>query len=140
MTVQDGDRIGTGKRDWTRSKILMELISVSHGSLMLRIYFWLVLITFSAPAAQTSRKTVINEYHGTRIKDDYQWLENAADPAVRKWTAEQNRAARQNLDKLPTRVSLAYEFAKLFSAMSADYSGVDVRSNRVFAMKFKRSE
>jgi prolyl oligopeptidase len=115
----------------------MELIDVSHGSSMMRISLWLLFITFSATAAQTPRKTVINEYHGTRVKDDYQWLENAADPAVRKWTAEQNRVARQQLDKLPTRASLAYEFGKLFSAMSADYSGVVVRSNRVFALKFK---
>jgi prolyl oligopeptidase len=88
-------------------------------------------------AAQAKRKPVTTAYHGTRVIDNYQWLENPADPAVRKWTDEQNRATRSHLDKLPTRGPLAYEFQKLVSAVSADYSSLVVRSNQIFALKFK---
>jgi len=125
------------KSDSTCGKLLMELLPVPHVSLMMRICISLLLTVLAAGAAQTPRKTVVNEYQGVRIKDDYQWLENATDPKVSKWTADQNRTAREYLDKLPTRASLTYEFGKLFSAVSADYSGIVVRSNRIFAMKFK---
>ncbi len=91
------------------------------------------------PAAEvtTLRKPVTNEYHGVKVADDYQWLENAADPAVREWTAAQNRAARSYLDAMPTRAALEYQFGKLFDNVSADFHTLKVRSTVVFALKFK---
>ena len=44
--------------------------------------------------AATPKKPVTNVYHGVSVADDYQWLENFEDPAVRKWNDEQNAAAR----------------------------------------------
>jgi prolyl oligopeptidase len=91
----------------------------------------------SADAAPARKKPVTTEYHGTKVTDNYQWLENASDPAVRKWTDEQNRSTRAYLDKLSTRDPLSYEFQKLVNAVSADYSALVVRSNVIFALKFK---
>lgn len=99
--------------------------------------FALVLTVPCLAQVRTARKPVTAEYHGTRVTDNYQWLENGGDPAVRNWTADQNRAARAYLDKLPTREHLAYEFNKLFSTVSADYSSMTIRSNLVFGLKFK---
>ena len=37
-------------------------------------------------------------YHGTTVTDDYRWLENWADPAVKTWSQAQNAHARAVLD------------------------------------------
>lgn len=103
----------------------------------LRLLCALAIAVTPAIGAPARKKPLTTEYHGTRVTDNYQWLENASDPAVRKWTDDQNRVTRSYLDKLPTREPLAYEFQKLTSAVSADYSALVVRSNVVFALKFK---
>ena len=38
------------------------------------------------PAIPTPREPVTNIYHGVAVVDDYQWLENGTNPAVRDWT------------------------------------------------------
>src|SRR5262245_8805711 len=35
-------------------------------------------------AVKTPKKPVVDEYHGAKVVDDFQWLENADDPAVRR--------------------------------------------------------
>ena len=37
----------------------------------------------STPAPAAEKKPVFNEYHGTKVEDDYQWLENDDDAAVK---------------------------------------------------------
>src|SRR5688572_3779850 len=115
----------------------MELIPVSRCRLFALLLIPTLAVAPSASAAQARKNPVTTEYHGHRVTDNYQWLENAADPAVRKWTDEQNRTSRSYLDKLPTRDALSYEFEKLYARVSADYSDLIVRSNLIFALKFK---
>src|SRR5688500_6738897 len=86
---------------------------------------------------RTATKPDSADYHGTRVVDHYQWLAKSGDPAVGNWTAGQNKAARTYLDKLHAREHLTYDFNKLFSSVSADYSSLTIRSNLVFALKFK---
>lgn len=94
------------------------------------------LATFSLAAqVRTPKKAVTDAYHGVQLIDEYQWLENAADPKVRKWTADQNDYARSYLDKLSTRSAVAYELQKLYGSVSADYSGLKVVAGKVFAIK-----
>src|SRR5262245_45733019 len=107
---------------------------------LLRKLFWLAVFGVSAALAapvRTAKKPVKIEYHGERVIDPYQWLENAENSAVQRWTDQQNKVAREFLDKLPTRRSLEYEFRKLYGHASADFSALSVRSNRVFALKLK---
>jgi prolyl oligopeptidase len=86
---------------------------------------------------RTPKQAVSDEYHGVKVIEDYQWLENASDPKVKKWTADQNDYARSYLDKLSTRPALAYELQKLYSTVSADYSSLKVVAGKTFALKFK---
>ena len=90
-----------------------------------------------AAQVRTPKKATTETYHGTKVVDPYQWLENAADPSVKNWTRAQNDYSRAYLDKLSTRSALAYEFEKLYSAVSADYSSLRVAAGRTFAIKFK---
>jgi prolyl oligopeptidase len=54
----------------------------------------------------TRTEAVVDTLHGVQVKDPYRWLENAEDPAVVAWTAQQNAAMRQVLDAVPGRAAL----------------------------------
>jgi len=85
----------------------------------------------------TPKRPATNTYFGTAVVDDYLWLENFDDPAVKKWNAAENQAARAYLDKLPARAQVARRLLKLYSATSANYYGLQSRPGALFAMKFK---
>ena len=51
--------------------------------------------------SQTPKKPVTDEYQGVKVEDNYQWLENDADPAVKAWSDTQNQKTRAYIDKLP---------------------------------------
>jgi len=85
----------------------------------------------------TPREPVAITYHGVTVVDDYLWLENFDDPAVKAWNAAENQISRAWLDKLPARAGIARRLTQLYSATSANYYGLDVRPGLIFAMKFK---
>jgi prolyl oligopeptidase len=94
---------------------------------------------FSAelPVVDTPRQPVAEVYHGTRVTDDYQWLENASSPAVREWTRKQNERTRKYFDGLPYREGIAQQLMQLRSQESARYSGLTEKKGRIFALRFK---
>jgi len=51
-------------------------------------------------------KPVTHEYHGVAVTDGFEWLENAADPEVKRWVAQENAFSRQYLDAIPARPAL----------------------------------
>ncbi|MBY0309145.1 MAG: prolyl oligopeptidase family serine peptidase [Phycisphaerales bacterium] len=54
-----------------------------------------------APYPATEKRPVTDELHGVKVTDDYRWLENWDDPAVKAWSEAQNAYARKVLDNLP---------------------------------------
>lgn len=87
--------------------------------------------------AATPKRPVTSVYHGVSVVDDYQWLENFDDPAVRQWNDEQNAAARAYFSKLPAKPILAKRLKELYSTTSPDYFGLQYRRGVLFAMKFQ---
>ncbi len=83
----------------------------------------------------TPKKPVTDVYHGVAVTDDYRWLENWADPAVRAWSDAQNQYARKYLDALPVRASLAEELKKLYSKPSFRYTQLKAAGGMLFALK-----
>lgn len=88
-----------------------------------------------AAALPTPVVPVWNEYHGTRVLDPYQWLEQTDSPAVTQWTDAQNRLAREHLDRIPTRDFLQKELGKLVQNSGSNYHGLKVAGGRIFALK-----
>lgn len=97
----------------------------------------LAFVLPAGAAVKTARKPVVNEYHGIRVTDDYQWLENSADPEVRRWSALQNKQARAFLDRLPTRPLVEYRLRQLLNDPSTNYYALMWRRDRFFMLKFQ---
>src|SRR6266404_9864164 len=89
------------------------------------------------PLPSTQVKAVTHELHGTTITDPYAWLENAADPAVQRWTEAQNRYTRAVLDQYSGLPALRAQIKKVMTASSVGYAGLQYRGRKLFAMKFQ---
>ena len=64
--------------------------------------------------AQTPKRPITDTYGKVTVTDDYRWLENFDDPAVKQWADAQNASARGVLDALPERDALAGELRRVF--------------------------
>jgi len=84
----------------------------------------------------TPKHAVTDEYQGgVKVTDDYRWLENWDDAAVKQWNAAENARTREYLDHLPARPALRTRIAQLIAASSASYDDVQFRAGLLFAMK-----
>jgi prolyl oligopeptidase len=106
-----------------------------------------ILLAFAAVAASsgraqsppipTPREPVTNTYHGVAVVDDYQWLEDWSNPAVRDWTRQQNERTRAYFDKLPFYDGLKQQISELIEDSSASYILGGRRGGMIFATRFK---
>jgi prolyl oligopeptidase len=60
-------------------------------------------------------KPVVDIYHGTRVVDNYRWLENGNSPETQKWVAEEMAYTRALLDPLPGRDAVNKRLTELLS-------------------------
>ena len=87
------------------------------------------------PYPATAKHPVAQNYGDRTFDDDYQWLEDANDPAVKAWVAEQNRLTRSILDAVPGRDAIAQRLTALFKEKRLSYFGVVTRGGKLFALK-----
>lgn len=90
----------------------------------------------ASPAPATSKHPVTDEYHGVKVTEDYRWLENWDDPAVKQWSASQNSHARSYLDALPSRPAIKARLHELVANSSDSYYDLSFRGGMLFAMKY----
>jgi prolyl oligopeptidase len=89
----------------------------------------------AGPPPPTPKKPVTDTYNGVQVVDDYRWLENYSDPAVRQWSDRQNQYARGYLDRLPARAALYDELKRLYTHPSPGYFALTSRPGLLFALK-----
>jgi len=100
--------------------------------------FTLPAFSQSLPAPpDTPKHPVTDEYHGVKVTDDYRWLENWDDPAVKQWSAAENARTREYLDHLPARAAIKQRIKELVAASSAAYWDLEFRGGTLFAMKYQ---
>jgi prolyl oligopeptidase len=87
------------------------------------------------PAPATPKRPVTDDYSGVKVVDDYRWLEQAADPEVRQWSAGQNARTRAYLDHLPMRAAIVERLGQLYNNPSARFSALTSRGGALFAME-----
>src|SRR5258708_34068065 len=75
-------------------------------------------IALPAQPPATPQKPVTDTYYTVKVTDNYRWLENYSDQAVRKWSDDQNRYARRYLESLPARPARCEQFTELYSNLS----------------------
>ncbi len=92
-----------------------------------------LLITTAPPP--TAREAVTDTYHGTRVTDDYHWLEDWEAEEVKQWTEAQNRYARGVLDELPNLDAIRQRVSEIMSAETVSYGGLKYRGGKLFVMK-----
>src|SRR5690349_15954203 len=83
----------------------------------------------------TPRRAVSDSYHGITVVEEYRWLENYDDPAVRAWTEAQNRYSRALLDTIAARGLIGERLRALYMAVSADHDQLRRCGGRLFAIK-----
>jgi prolyl oligopeptidase len=86
------------------------------------------------PFPSTEKRPVTDEYFGTKVVDDYRWLDDLENPAVRKWNDAQNAYTRTILDKFPSWEPLYKKIKELLADTSASYYALTNRG-KLFAMK-----
>jgi prolyl oligopeptidase len=71
----------------------------------------------SAPAAppKATVKPIIDIFHGTKVLDNYRWLEDGTNPETQKWVAEELAYTRALLDPLPGRDAIHQRLTELLS-------------------------
>jgi prolyl oligopeptidase len=90
----------------------------------------------SIPAAPSTPKHPISDaYHGVEVIDDYRWLEDWNNPAVRQWSDAQNQRTRAYLDSLPSRPAIRARVEELISGNTVHYFDVKYRAGLIFARK-----
>jgi prolyl oligopeptidase len=90
----------------------------------------------AAPAyPPTPRKPVVDTYHNTQVTDDYRWLEDGSDPAVRDWSQAQLKVARAYLDPLPQLAVLRKKLGDLYKTAPHRYYAFKQVNGALFAMK-----
>src|SRR5881392_1505084 len=97
----------------------------------------LLNLSGAEPLPQTPKKPVTDEYQGVKVEDNYQWLEQDDDPAVKAWSDAQSRRTREYLDKLPDRAAIEKQLTEWYAKTSPSYSGIVSRPGILFARKFQ---
>jgi prolyl oligopeptidase len=88
------------------------------------------------PIPPTPKRPHTDVYHGVKVEDDYHWLEDWNDPAVREWSDAENRRARAYLAALPGRQQIRDRLKALISQIPAAYYGFEYTRSALFAIKF----
>ncbi|CAN5535849.1 prolyl oligopeptidase family serine peptidase [soil metagenome] len=89
------------------------------------------------PAPRAEKKPASHEYHGQKVEDDYQWLENDNDPAVQAWSEAENKHARAYLDGLPSHAAIEKQTKEWYEKASPSYTSIVARPGALFALKFQ---
>src|SRR5215471_5970675 len=83
------------------------------GRLVLLSVFTLSVLADGPPRAEV--KPIVDLYHGTKVIDNYRWLEDGNSAATQKWVAEEMGYTRALLDPLPGREAIHKRLTELLS-------------------------
>jgi prolyl oligopeptidase len=76
----------------------------------------------------------VHAYFGTKVTDDYEWLEDGKAAEVAAFTDAQNAHARAHLDALPERAAVRARIAELLGASAADFLAVRPMAGSLFVL------
>jgi len=71
--------------------------------------------TIPAAPPKAEVKPAVDIYHGTKVIDNYRWLEDGTSPETQKWVADEMAYTRALLDPLPGRDAIHKRLTELLS-------------------------
>lgn len=89
--------------------------------------------TAAPPVAQI--RPVVDDYFGTKVTDNYRWMENLKDPEMQRWMKAQADYTRAQLDALPGYAALLKRVDELNSSQPAQVSGVQIVGGRYYSLR-----
>ncbi|WP_262696747.1 hypothetical protein [Chryseobacterium sp. 3008163] len=89
---------------------------------------------------KTPENSVVDDYFGTKITDNYRWLEDIKNPEVEKWFKSQSDFSHSVINKIPHSEDL-YKRMKEVQEMNGDsFDAILERQNTYFYTKTKKGE
>ncbi len=92
-------------------------------------------MAFDYPEAR--RENTVDTYHGVKVADPYQWLEDWSSEEVKAWSASENEVARRFLDGLPNRAEIAKRVDSVVSADTVSYFSGQRIGDKGWFMKYQ---
>ncbi|MBV8326215.1 prolyl oligopeptidase family serine peptidase [Chryseobacterium sp.] len=89
---------------------------------------------------KTPEVPVTDDYFGTKITDNYQWLENLKSPEVQTWFKAQADFSHHIIDQIPNRDELYQRMKQVQEMIGDDYGNAILRGNFYFYLKTKKDE
>jgi prolyl oligopeptidase len=83
----------------------------------------------------TPKKPVSTTYHGVTVVDDYRWLEDPSDPAVKAWGDAQRAYARAVLDAIPSRPAVRARVEQIMTAVGGATFAMQQKHGVLFALR-----
>ena len=63
----------------------------------------------------TQKTTTVDDYFGTKVNDDYRWLEDDKSEATKDWVTAQNKVTFGYLNQIPYRAKFQAAIEKVFN-------------------------
>jgi len=92
-------------------------------------------VTTAQVRIDTPKNPQEDTYWGTKVVDNYRWLEDGSSQETKAWWQAQNQTTRKYLDGLPDRAPIAAELKRLSSGSSSEFSGLTYTGGKLFAFK-----
>ena len=77
---------------------------MKHFKLLALLFFQMIFAQYDYP--KTPEKAVVDDYFGTKITDNYRWLEDSNSPEVQKWFKDESDFSHRIINKIPNRDEL----------------------------------
>lgn len=94
-----------------------------------------MMFAASPKPPHTGRNPVTDTYHGVSVVDNYRWLEDWGNKAVKLWSAAQNAYARAYLDNISCVPALRERVTELENAVGPRYLEIHFAAGTYFAAK-----
>ena len=102
-------------------------------SLAILLFTGCLLAQVAAPPVAAVRP-VTDDYFGTKVTDNYRWMEDMKSPELADWMKAQNDYTRAKLDAIPGRAALLAEISKYDNARTV-VDSLQVYNGRYFYRK-----